>query len=169
MKDSSEDRISGLFSEYGESMFRQARRILRSDADADDAVQEVILSLIRAPHVLASVERIGSWLFTLVRNKCSDIIRREKRVRATDSTDVFQNGEWPEDTLEQEEIIGAVSDAVGTLPGELKSVFIANVLEMKPFSEISQESGIPMGTLMSRKQKAVEIIRNRLRQKKILD
>lgn len=106
--------IADLFTRHGRDMARRARRILRSEVDAEDAVQEVMLSLLRAPHVLAAVERVGAWLYTLVRRRCVDIIRRD-RLRERKETEVgpeelFEGGD-PAELMERDETAKAVARA----------------------------------------------------------
>jgi len=57
---------------HSTEMLGRARRIARSEADAEDAV-------LRAPHVRGAVERLGAWLLALVRRRCADIVREETR------------------------------------------------------------------------------------------
>ena len=157
--------IAELFTRYGEDMVRWARRTLRSETDAEDVVQEVMLFLLGAPHTLARVERLGAWLYTLVRRKCVDVIRREgrRRIKEADSGlgDLFE-GTDPSEWIEREEFSDAFARTVDSLPGTLRSVFIRNGLEDKTFREISEETGVPKGTLMARKKRAVETLREAL-------
>ena len=161
-------RVAEVFAEHGREMVRRARRVLRSDADADDAVQEVMLALVRAPHVLGAVERIGAWLLALVHRRCVDLLRgdrrREEKEAGAGIADLFRRAD-PADLAEHEELCRAVAQAVDALPGELRWAFVRNELEDKTFREMAEESGIPMGTLMARKARAVGLLRERLRRR----
>jgi len=52
---------------------------------------------------------------------------------------------------------------VDSLPADLRWVVVKNELEEMTFREISEESGVPMGTLMARKAKAIELLRRDLK------
>ena len=54
-------------------------------------------------------------------------------------------------------------EAVEALPEKLQQPFIWNALEGMSFEEMSRRTGIPMGTLLSRKKKAQDRIRAALR------
>ena len=69
----------------------------------------------------------------------------------------------PSELMARDEVAEAVAKAVKRLPGPLRQAFVMNALEMKTFKEISQLTGIPMGTLMARKKKAVSQIRSDLK------
>ncbi|MHC4599993.1 MAG: RNA polymerase sigma factor [Planctomycetota bacterium] len=165
MMDKGFKAIADLFSRHGEDMVRWARRVLHSETDAEDVVQEVMLGLLRAPHLLVGVDRLGAWLFTLVKRKSVDLIRREVRRRSREAEigleEVFE-GTDPAAWMMREEFAEAFARAVDGLDEELRSVFVQNGLEDRTFREISGASGVPMGTLMARKKKAVEILREAL-------
>jgi RNA polymerase sigma factor (sigma-70 family) len=161
--------IEELFSERYGDMLARARAVLSSDEDARDAVQDAVLSVLGGPSVLASIENVGSWLMTLVYRRCVDIIRRESRRRTREEglADLV-DGIGPVEEARGDELAAAVARAVEALPPEQRSAFVENALEGRTFREISDATGIPMGTLMARKKKAVDAIRVRLEKEELL-
>jgi RNA polymerase sigma factor (sigma-70 family) len=159
-------KIAALFSERSQELIRRARRLLRSNADADDAVQEVMVALLTAPHAVGVIERVRAWLFGLVHDRCVDLIRREHRRRereAATSIEGLFRGADPAELVERRELCRAVAAAVDELPPPLRWVVVKNELDELSFREMSEESGVPMGTLMARKAKAFEILRAKLK------
>jgi RNA polymerase sigma factor (sigma-70 family) len=67
--------LSALYAEQRSSLTSQARRILRSDADAVEIVQEAFLKFIMAAPELDSRERALAYLRTTVNNLCLNQIR----------------------------------------------------------------------------------------------
>ena len=67
--------LSALYSEQRSSLTAQARRILRSDADASEIVQEAFLKFIMAAPELDSRDRALAYLRTTVNNLCLNQIR----------------------------------------------------------------------------------------------
>jgi RNA polymerase sigma factor (sigma-70 family) len=53
--------------------------------------------------------------------------------------------------------------AVGKLPKEQREVFVAHEVEGRSFKEIAAETGVGVNTLLSRKRRAVQHLRERLR------
>ena len=162
------DVLTGHYAE----MIERARRVIRSEEDARDAVQQVALTVLEAPHLLAGVERVGAWLFTLVYRRCVDIIRGNVR-RAEKSSDkdlieLFEAAE-EEDPFVQDELAEAISDAIRRLPEDQRDVIVWNVLEEQTFREISERTGIPMGTLMARKKRGLDRMRNMLADEGLFD
>jgi len=166
------DIIANLFAAYGNALRQRARRILGSDADADDAVQEVMLTLLNGPDVLPTIERVAGWLFTLVRRRCIDIIRSDARRKVREAAEgvagLFDGADDPAALMEQREVAELVAAAVDELPEAERYAFVANALDGLTFREMAEHTGVPMGTLMARKKRAVDTIRNQMRRRGIL-
>ena len=164
--------IATLFVEYGDQLVARARRVMGSEADAEDAVQEVMLTLLDAPHLLATVESLGGWLLTMARRRAIDLVRSDARRSAREASDtvedLFAGVPDPAEWMERDEVAHAVANAVEELPHAQRAAFVANALDGRTFKEISEETGVPMGTLMARKKRAVDHIRGRLRQRGLL-
>ncbi len=62
-------------------------------------------------------------------------------------------------TLERKEIRAQIHDALDELSFEQRRVFIATEIEGRPYRELSDLWGIPVGTLLSQKHRAVQKIR----------
>jgi RNA polymerase sigma factor (sigma-70 family) len=136
-------------------------------------VQEVMLSILEAPHVLPTIESLLGWLYTLVRRRCVDIIRKDVSRKAREETAVgmevlFSGTPDPATLMEQDEVVDLVAEAIDRLPALQRDVFIMNALDELTFREISASTGVPMGTLMARKKRAVESIRRHLARHGIL-
>ena len=69
--------VAELFGVHGAVLVRAARGLVRSEADAEDAVQDTMVAVLSAPHLLSVIENIGGWLYTLVQRRCVDILRGE--------------------------------------------------------------------------------------------
>ena len=67
--------LSALYSQERSSLIAQARRILRSDADASEIVQEAFLRFILAAPELDSKDRALAYLRTSITNLCLNQIR----------------------------------------------------------------------------------------------
>lgn len=159
--------MAELFGVHGAVLVRAARGVVRSEADAEDAVQDTMVAVLSAPHLFSVVENVGGWLYTLVRRRCSDILRRKnirRRGEAGDLEALFEEALDAREQLERRELVMGIADAVKHLDDPLRFALVENELEGKTFKEMSAQSGIPMGTLMARKQRALEAIRNELHQ-----
>src|SRR5256712_13041811 len=80
------DWMAELFEAHRQRLRTVAYRMLGSQSEADDAVQETWLRLSRAD--TSGVENLGGWLTTVVGRVCLDMLRSRKsrREHPTDTT-----------------------------------------------------------------------------------
>jgi RNA polymerase sigma factor (sigma-70 family) len=170
--DRSRPSIAELFREHARGLLRRARRVLGSQADAEDAVQEVMVALLESPSLLESVDRMAGFLYAVVRRRAIDILRSQSRRHRREGADLVEelldDRADPAGELESEELARAVAAAIRELPAPLAEAFTANTFEGITFRELSVRTGVPMGTLMARKKRATDRIRDRLRREGLL-
>jgi len=65
--------------EHGDYLFRMARRQLRCDALAEDAVQETLLAALSARSSYSGAATQRTWLTGILKHKIIDLIRRQAR------------------------------------------------------------------------------------------
>src|SRR6266550_2756080 len=79
---SDESALAELYDRFGRVAYGLARRILRDDALAEDAVQEAFLAAWRsATRFVPERAKASTWLLTLVHRRAVDLVRREERRR----------------------------------------------------------------------------------------
>jgi RNA polymerase sigma factor (sigma-70 family) len=168
-------RIAEVIAEQRARLRNFIRRRVRDEADVEDLLQEVFYELVRANRLLMPIEYVTGWLYRVARNRITDLFRKKKPETFSDRAVADQDGEvlGIEDLLpsanagpEAEYVRGLLFDelelALAELPEEQRRVFIAHELEGRSFKELSQESGVSMNTLLSRKRYAVLHLRERL-------
>jgi RNA polymerase sigma factor (sigma-70 family) len=146
--------------------------------EAEDLLQDVFFQAIRAASVTDPIENVVGWLYTIARNKIIDRYRRRRN-------DVSLQQEREDITLEElladsginiekefirRAVMDALIEALEELPPEQRDAFIQQAIEGKTFREISEQSGVPLNTLIARKRYAVQFLRKRLHDlKEIVD
>lgn len=150
--------FSRLVTMYGGLVYGTCRRILRTDADAEDATQECFLKLAeRTPEVRSS---LGAWLHTVATRHSlmkvrEQTRRRDRERRYSDSTPNHVESEW-------NDVEEMVDEAIHALPEDLRSVVVASFLERKTHDEIATELGVARSTVTTRVKRAVDNIRKHL-------
>lgn len=146
--------------------------------EAEDILQDVFYQFIEGFNSIQSLDRVTSWLYSVARNKIIDRYRRDaSRPQRTDFELLSGKDDdapltlqeilpdldnTPEATLLREAIWDEVTDALAELPADQREIFILNELEEKSFREISEDTGISINTLLSRKRYAIMALRKRL-------
>jgi RNA polymerase sigma-70 factor (ECF subfamily) len=155
----SEQEVLRLFDEHHASLYRFAWRLTGSAADAEDAVQEAFLGLLRPGCAFdAARSAIRTYLFGAVRNQCLKRLRRREEVDAPESTDA----RTPESEALRDEVAGAVAAAVAALPETQREVLILAHYEQLSLAEIAEISELEIGAVKSRLQRARATLREAL-------
>src|SRR5262245_47644003 len=76
LAEGSEEAFRALYARYGAPLFRVAWTLLRSRQDAEDAVQEVFLGLVRSRATLGRIESLPAYLFSSLRHAAARLAQR---------------------------------------------------------------------------------------------
>jgi RNA polymerase sigma factor (sigma-70 family) len=148
-----------------EGMLRSAARVvLRSDSDVDEAVQRTWVLLLRNAARINDPQCLPGWLSTTARREALAILRAQQR--AVPSEDVADHVA-PDDrdmaaALIDEELRRALDRAVETLPETQRRIVRALLREPESYDALSQELGIPRGSLGPLRGRAVRALRAQL-------
>jgi RNA polymerase sigma factor (sigma-70 family) len=141
-----------------------ARAILRNDADVDEAVQRTWVLLFRHADRIHDCKGLPGWLATTARREALAVVRSQQR--AVPSEDVADHVA-PDDAdlgadLMSLELRRELHRAVGTLPDTQRRIVWALLREPASYDALSQELGIPRGSLGPLRGRAVRALRAQL-------
>jgi RNA polymerase sigma-70 factor, ECF subfamily len=141
-----------------------ARWLTRTQADAEDVLQEAVLRAFRSFDRLRPANP-RAWLLRIVRNCCYDLRERHERGAETAleeetlppdaaSPVLGLASESPEARLLRIADGQALEAALRALPPEYREVFLLREVEGLSYKEIAEVAGVPIGTVMSRLSRA---------------
>lgn len=153
------------------------RRRVADPGDAEDILQDVFYELVETYRMMKPVEQITAWLYRVARNRIADLFRRRVReARRMEPEKFGEEGEVlmldeflpspdprPDAEFARGALLEALDDALEELPEEQREVFVAHELMGYSFKELSEQTGVAVNTLLSRKHYAVLHLRERLR------
>ena len=148
--------------------YNLARWLLRSDAQAEDAVQEAVL---RAMRYFASLREGDArpWFLGIVRNACFSALERQRHAPETlefdeegFARDVAGAGPGPEGALHEQQVRMRVDAALRALSPPLREVVVLREFEDLDYAAIAHIAGVPVGTVMSRLSRARDKLRQAL-------
>lgn len=142
------------------------RRRVADPGDVDDVLQDVFSRLVEANRLLMPIEQVTGWLFTVARNRITDLFRKSRdEEEELDLDDLLASDETEPDALfAQRVLVDELEAAIAELPVEQRAVFVAHELEGRSFRSIAEETGVGVNTLLSRKRYAVLRLRERLKE-----
>jgi RNA polymerase sigma-70 factor, ECF subfamily len=156
-----EAAFSELFRLFGGRTRRYLRSLL-GDPAAEDAQQEVWLTVYRRVGALTNPAGFRTWLFQITRNRAIDHLRRTRRERALHSDGESLPGlaAAPVDDDSGLDIEDhAVAAAMVALPATHREVLVLRFWEDLTYAEIALVVGVPVGTVRSRLFHAKRLVR----------
>jgi RNA polymerase sigma factor (sigma-70 family) len=171
-----DQRISDAVSREQSRLRSFIRRRVADPGDAEDILQDVFYELVEAYRMMKPVEQITGWLFSVARNRITDLFRKKSRealriepARVTEDGDELLLEELlpspdagPDAAYARGLLLEELDDALDELPAEQREVFVAHELMGYSFKELAEQSGVSVNTLLSRKRYAVLHLRERL-------
>ena len=153
------DAFCRLYERHRDSLYRYALYRLGSPEDAEDAVQECVLSAWRQIRGLRSTEAFKTWIFRILAGCCSRMIRgsirhREKLEMVKSSTAPADAAATPETSVQVRSGLSVDSmvlqDALDQLDPESRDIVLLTVVGGFTSSEVSALVGIRPGSVRSR-------------------
>jgi RNA polymerase sigma factor (sigma-70 family) len=137
-----------------DAAFNYARWLTRSDADAEDVVQDAAVRALRFFSTLRN-DDARAWLLTIVRNtwygRFAKAGRADQHAVHDDMEDERPDEQLdPEALVIQRQAVERMQRAIGELPVDFREVIVLRELEGLSYKEIAAVIGAPIGTVMSR-------------------
>jgi RNA polymerase sigma-70 factor (ECF subfamily) len=158
------DELVGLYKRF---VFNLCYRLLGDYDDADDCAQEVFIKVHKSLEGFRFDSSFKTWLYRIAVNTCKNRFRsleyrmgqRRVRLDIEDEEDKKQveignNKESPATALRRKEIGRLIQSAINKLPTDQKLVVVLRDMEGRSYEEISEITGLKLGTLKSKLSRA---------------
>jgi RNA polymerase sigma-70 factor (ECF subfamily) len=147
--------LAALVAEYAGTLYRVAYSVLRNAADAEDAVQEAFMRVLRHQESLGEVRNQRVWLIRIVWNVVLDRKRRMKTRPETDDVAEMERvlpagGMTAESRVAAAEHHAHVLRCVEQLPAKERQVMLLSAFEELNSVEIAEVVGITESSVRSR-------------------
>lgn len=155
-----------LLDSVAPSIRRFARRMCRHEADAEDVLQDALLSIATHLDAFEARSTLPSWAFAITRSACARR-RRGKKNQPAEPEDVLATrptGEpSPLDAAEKHQLGALVTQALEALPDEHREVLLLRDVEGMSGQEAAAALGVSIDALKSRLHRARSALRDVLR------
>ena len=150
--------LQDIRSIYGELCWQMAFRILENREDAEECVNDMLLSVWDSipPQLPVSLQ---AYLITLVRNAALDKVRLEHRQKRGNAeftlaldelTEILPSGEQVETIVEERELIQAMRDFLRTLKPDARHLFMQRYFMAESVQTIAELNQMNENTVKSK-------------------
>lgn len=153
---------------YQRAMLTVAQQIVRNPADAEDIVQDAFLLAFEALPQLDNLERFGSWLYSITRNRALRFMKRAKKIQLHEDEDAelqIQSDPKtsdPAQIIERQSTQQIVQEAITSLPSDFQEVIKLYYWVEMPQKRIAEFLSLPLTTVKWRLHKAKDLLKSLL-------
>ena len=149
-----------VYAIYFPKLVRFSETYILSRNDAENLVQDVFLYLWEHPELLDSLKNIKAFIFTMVKNKCIDYLRKQTqgKYQTRPFTEIEENEltlrlyslqSFDEDILSHTEIDTIIQKAIYSLPARCREIFILSRFKGLKHKEIASLLNVSTHTIES--------------------
>ena len=166
--------VRQIIKTHNQRLYRLVRAVVRSNADAEDVLQEAYLRAFAGLAAFQGDSSLSTWLSRIALNAAFMRQRAQKRLKRTAPPSGAGEAEIipfphssatsidPERAMAQRQLLHLVEEATNALPDTFRLVFVARVIEGLSVEETAAVLDLPPATVKTRLHRARKLIRTRL-------
>jgi RNA polymerase sigma-70 factor (ECF subfamily) len=144
------DRVAVFYGRHRAAVHARCRRLLRSDAAAEDATQETFVRVLRHAHHLPPDAEALPWLYRIATNYCLNELRHLRITAAAEEMEdepLRASPSSPEDQVADRQMVRKV---LAPVPSKLRHVAVLRHVDGLLDSEIASALGVSRRTVVYR-------------------
>jgi RNA polymerase sigma-70 factor (ECF subfamily) len=166
-----------LFTKFAPRVLQYARRLVGSEARAEEVTQDVFIQVFRFRLRYRPEARFATWLYTIATNLCLNELRRpEQRLRV----DLWERRDGepdregpqlpdpraidPEAGVASRELARALEAAIGELPPKQRAALLLSRMDGLAYRDVGETLGISEGAVKALLFRATHTLKARLRE-----
>ena len=152
-----------LVNRYKDKLTNFVFYFLKDEEHSEDIVQETFIRLYEKKHYYKEIAKFSTWIYTIARNLANTELRKKSRTKimylsqmSNYKKDYDLKSSDPElnRNIENEFLMKEIHAAIDKLPENYKSVIILRDIQGLDYEQISNNVGVPLGTVKSRINRA---------------
>lgn len=136
-RDGDLDAFEALVRRHQDAVYRVALRILGSEADAEDVVQETFIRAWRSLGRFRGESAFGTWLYRIATRRCLDLVASRRPTDELRDRGVEAPGGVQEDA-EQRGRLEAVMRVIAALPPDQRVALVLREFEGLPYEQVAE-------------------------------
>ncbi len=173
-REGDESAFDTLVRRYEQKVYQYAYRLAQNADDASDVVAETFLRMYNSLKRFRGDAQLSTWLYRVVSNVYFDFRKREARhqhlpleIPSEEDDELMERPipderNDPNDYVLEQERHRVLMEAIQQLPEYQRAIVVLFHIEDRPYEEIAQITGLPLGTIKSRLNRARNALRELL-------
>ena len=161
LKEIADDNMASLrllYEETSAGVYSFTLSMLKNREDAEDAMQDVYLSIHRAAHLYTPMGRPMEWIMTVTKNICISKLRARNKLKSLSDED--KPIAFPDISRSEDRML--LNEALKILTDEERKVIILKTVAQLKHREIATVLGIPQATVRSKYRRALKKLKQYL-------
>ncbi len=158
-KNGDSSAFSQLYSIYATEIYRFALYMTGNKEDAEDAVQEALLSAWKSIHSLKDNDLFKAWLFKIIANKCKTLLMKKNKMPDTLPVEEYEflvDYEGEGNPISSAEL----KEALSTLTPPDAQIILLSIIGGFTSYELGVIYNMTPGAVRTRQKRALEKLRN---------
>jgi len=165
------DALLALLERHQAQIYRFGLKLCRNPDDAQDVLQDTMLTVARTLPSFRGQSSLSTWLYTIARSFCIKRRRRSKAAHGpeasldapeTHAERLADAAPTPEGAASDRELERALHAAIDALPAMYREVLLLRDMEGLPAQEVAQVLGLTVEAVKSRLHRARKSVREQL-------
>jgi len=162
LQNGDEKAFSELFDQYYSALCLFANKYLQDMDLSRSLAQQVFIDLWMKREKITISTSVKSYLYAAVKNRCIDVLRKEKAT-TTISESVENLNQIPfRDLIEETELNDRINSSINQLPKKCREIFLLCRFEGLKYTEIAEKLGISVKTVEMQMGIALKKLRDSL-------
>jgi RNA polymerase sigma-70 factor (ECF subfamily) len=176
LKQQDPEAFSRLVRAYQDKIYNLALRLTRNPDEAEEVLQETLLSVYNKIHTFQERSRLSTWIYAITSNGALSRLRKKSSQTVTFEEDALLKSEssWfrnhnvvfevtdQNDPLILQELQERLEEAIDSLPDGYREIFIMKEINKMPVKEIADVVDINPGAVKTRLHRARLLLRAKL-------
>lgn len=161
LKEIADDNMASLrllYEETSAGVYSFTLSMLKNREDAEDAMQDVYLSIHRSAHLYTPMGRPMEWIMTVTKNICISKLRDRNKLNPLSDED--KPIAFPDISRSEDRML--LNEALKILTDEERKVIILKTVAQLKHREIATVLGIPQATVRSKYRRALKKLKQYL-------
>lgn len=156
VRDGDIDLMGELFEQHHRRLYNFFLLATGKRAASEDLVQDVFFRMLKYRHTYREKGEFETWMFRIARNARVDYYRSQRHQDSIDDhPDLVDDGPDPSETVEQQDDVAMLHQALAELPEDKREVLIMSKFTEMKYEDIGAVLGCTVGAVKVRVHRAI--------------